>query len=81
MADRNSLHTHLITDGIDSKIHYEYVLGDLPIAQDRNISRPDLMSTSVMLSRGVLSLPMYPELTDMEVDYIVDKVIEFYDTN
>jgi dTDP-4-amino-4,6-dideoxygalactose transaminase len=79
MADRNSLHTHLITDGIDSKIHYEYVLGDLPIAQDRNISRPDLMATSVMLSRGVLSLPIYPELTDIEVDYISEKVKLFFD--
>jgi dTDP-4-amino-4,6-dideoxygalactose transaminase len=79
MPDRNSLHTHLLTDGIDSKIHYEYVLGDLPLAQDRNISRPDLMAISVMLSRGVLSLPMYPELTDIEVDYITNKVIKFYE--
>jgi dTDP-4-amino-4,6-dideoxygalactose transaminase len=78
MDDRNSMHTHLLTDGIDSKIHYEYVLGDLPTAQDRNISRPDLMSTSIMLSRGVISLPMYPELSDIEVDYIANKVIEFY---
>ena len=78
MDDRNSLHTHLKTNGIDSKIHYEYVLGDLPTAQDRNISRPDLMAISVMLSRGVLSLPMYPELTDIEVQYIADKVIGFY---
>jgi dTDP-4-amino-4,6-dideoxygalactose transaminase len=54
------------------------VLGDLPIAQDRNISRPDLMATSVMLSRGVLSLPIYPELTEIEVQYIADKVIGFY---
>jgi len=38
-----------------------------------------MLSTSVMLSRGVLSLPMYPELTDIEVDYIVDKVIKFYE--
>ena len=78
MADRNSLHTHLLTDGIDSKIHYDYVLGDLPTAQDRNISRPDLMGISVMLSRGVLSLPMYPELTDAEVQYIADRVTAFY---
>jgi len=78
LPDRNSLHTHLLTDGIDSKIHYEYVLGDLPTAQDRNISRPDLMGTSVMLSRGVISLPIYPELLDNEIEYIADKVIDFY---
>jgi dTDP-4-amino-4,6-dideoxygalactose transaminase len=76
LEDRNRLHTHLLTDGIDSKIHYEYVLGDLPIG--RGLVKPDLLSTSVMLSRGVLSLPMYPELTDQEVQYVADKVKSFY---
>ena len=76
LADRNSLYTHLLTDGIESKIHYEYVLGDIPIGKD--LIKPDLLSNSVLLSRGVLSLPMYPELTDVEVDYIVDKVKEYY---
>jgi dTDP-4-amino-4,6-dideoxygalactose transaminase len=76
LADRNSLHTHLLTDGIDSKIHYEYVLGDLPTA--KNLSKPDMLSTSVMLSRGVTSLPMYPELTDIEVQFIADRVTAFY---
>jgi len=76
MPDRNSLHTHLITDGIESKIHYEYTLSDLPIS--KNLVKPDMLSTSVMLSRGVLSLPLYPELTDEEVEHVADKVIEFY---
>jgi dTDP-4-amino-4,6-dideoxygalactose transaminase len=77
LEDRNSLHTHLLTDGIESKVHYEYTLGDLPIA--KNLEKPDLLSKSVMLTRGVLSLPIYPELTDGEVEYIADKVREFYD--
>jgi dTDP-4-amino-4,6-dideoxygalactose transaminase len=76
LPDRNSLHTHLLTDGIDSKIHYEYVLGDLPTTN--NLSKPDMLSTSVMLSRGVLSLPMYPELMDNEVEYIRNKVNEYF---
>ena len=76
LADRNSLHTYLLSDGIDSKVHYEYVLGDLPIGKD--LPKPDLLSTSVLLSRGVLSLPLYPELTDIEVDYIADKIKSFF---
>jgi dTDP-4-amino-4,6-dideoxygalactose transaminase len=76
MPDRNSLHTHLITDGIESKVHYEYTLGDLPIS--KNLVKPDLLSTSVMLSRGVLSLPLYPELSDEEVEYIAEKVESFF---
>ena len=76
LADRNSLHTHLLSEGIDSKIHYEYVLGDLPIG--KNLTKPDLLSNSVLLSRGVLSLPLYPELTDNEIEYVADIVINFY---
>ena len=76
LDDRNALNSHLKEHGIDSKVHYEYVLGDLPTA--KILQKPDLLSTSVMLSRGVLSLPMYPELTDTEVDYVIDKIYEFY---
>lgn len=75
-SDRNSLHTHMLLNGINTKIHYEYVLGDLPVAS--RLTKPDMLSTSVMLSRGVLSLPLYPELTDNEIDYIADKVDEFF---
>jgi dTDP-4-amino-4,6-dideoxygalactose transaminase len=76
MPDRNSLITHLLVNGIDAKRHYEYVLGDLPTA--KNLTKPDMLSTSVMLSRGVLSLPIYPELTDNEVNYIAEKIDEYF---
>jgi dTDP-4-amino-4,6-dideoxygalactose transaminase len=76
LPDRNSLHTHMMLDGIDTKKHYEYVLGDLPTAT--KFKKPDMLSTSVMLSRGVLSLPLYPELTDLEIEYISDKVNGFF---
>ena len=77
LNDRNRLQSHLKDHGIDSKVHYEYVLGDLPTG--KSLTKPDLLGTSVMLSRGVLSLPMYPELTDTEVSYILDKVRLFFD--
>lgn len=76
MSDRNSMHTHLLLNGVDSKVHYEYTLGDLPTTF--GMPKPDLLSNSVMLSRGVISLPMYPELTDTEVNYIAEKVDEFF---
>ena len=76
MDDRNKLQSYLKEHGIDSKVHYEYVLGDLPTA--KNLPKPDMISTSVMLSRGVISLPMYPELTDNEVNYIAEKIEEYF---
>ena len=75
-ADRNTVHTTLILHDIESKIHYDYVLGDLPICKD--FTKPNLLSMSVMLSRGVVSLPLYPELTDGEVEYIAERVESCY---
>ena len=76
LPDRNSLHTELLTSGIDSKIHYPYTLGELKICAGRE--KPDMLSTSTMLSRGVISLPIYPELTDNEVNFITDTVSEYF---
>lgn len=74
--DRNALRTNLLLDGIETKVHYEYALSELNIS--KNLNRPDMISTSIMLSRGVLSLPIYPELTDYEIEYIVERVQAFY---
>lgn len=76
MSDRNSFHTHMLLNDIHTKVHYEYTLGDLPTTFGWD--KPDLLSNSVMLSRGVVSLPLYPELTDNEVNYIAEKVDEFF---
>lgn len=74
---RNSLHTHMLTSGIETKVHYDYTLGELEIA-NKIKEKPTAISTSYMLMRGVLSLPIYPELTDAEVEFIASKVIDFY---
>ncbi len=39
-------------------------------------SGPDILSCASSLSRRVLSLPLYPELTDLEVEYIIDQVLD-----
>ena len=77
-GDRNELVSYLQSNDIEARIHYPHTLSELPIAKDI-IKKPDLISTSVALSRGVLSLPIYPELDDSEVEYIADKVRKFYE--
>ncbi len=76
--DRNELYQYLLDNKIEAKIHYPYALSELPIAKDI-IKKPDPISTSIALSRGVLSLPIYPELDDAELEYIVNKVRKFYE--
>lgn len=75
---RDQLHSHMHLGGIETKIHYQKTLGELEVA--RNLKKPDpLLSTSVMLSRGVLSLPIYPELTDSEIEAISERIKSFFD--
>ena len=76
--DRNELHRYLQENKIESRIHYPHALSELPIAKDI-IKKPDFISTSVALSKGVLSLPIYPELMDSEVESISDTVRKFFD--
>lgn len=74
--DRDKLHSYMIDNNIETKIHYPYALSELPIT--REIKKPNMISTSVMLSRGVLSLPIYPELTDSEIEYIAKTIKDYY---
>ena len=76
--ERGELYKFLESNKIEARIHYPYALSELPIAKDI-IKKPDMISTSIALSRGVLSLPIYPELTDSEVEAIADAVCKFFD--
>ena len=60
--------------GIDVKIHYAHPLHELPAYQ--HYSGPSILSAASSLSRRCLSLPIYPELTDTEVEYIANQVLD-----
>lgn len=74
---RAELFKYLNDSGIEVKIHYGKGLSELPIAKNI-IVKPDMMSTSVMLTKGLISLPIYPELSDSEVEFICEKVKTFF---
>jgi dTDP-4-amino-4,6-dideoxygalactose transaminase len=59
---------------IETKIHYRNPLHELPAYQQ--FVGPDMTSVATMLSRRVLSLPLYPELTDLEIEYIIDQLLD-----
>ena len=59
---------------IETKIHYEEPLHEMPLYAD--CSGPDILSVASAMCRRVLSLPFYPELSDLEVEYIIDQVID-----
>ena len=59
---------------IETKIHYSHPLHELPAYN--HLDGPDILSVASALSRRVLSLPCYPELSDLEVEYIIDSLLD-----
>jgi dTDP-4-amino-4,6-dideoxygalactose transaminase len=60
--------------GVETKVHYQHPLHELPAYQQYN--GPDMLSAASSLSRRCLSLPIYPELSDLEVEYIIDQLLD-----
>jgi len=73
---RDQLQDTLLELGIETKIHYEQPLHEIGIY--RQYTGPSMLSAASSLSRRCLSLPIYPELTDSEVDVIADRVLNFF---
>jgi dTDP-4-amino-4,6-dideoxygalactose transaminase len=70
--DRDRVHQDLKRYGIETKIHYAAPLHEESAYS--HIAGPGLLSCASSLSRRVLSLPIYPEMTDAEVEYVAQQV-------
>jgi len=79
VKDRSKLQHHLSLSGIETKIHYNKTLFDYPVGMAYG---PDPNSgafwEATRLTKECLSLPIYPELTDEEVERVVEAVRDFY---
>lgn len=73
--NRDQLAAELAERGIETKVHYTEPLWTLPAYQTCHTSER-FFSGAEALSKRCLSLPIYPELTDSEVEYIIDQVLE-----
>jgi dTDP-4-amino-4,6-dideoxygalactose transaminase len=75
--ERDALAAHLQADGIGCAIHYPTPLPLLPAYKSFQYSA-DSSSNALSASKEILSLPMYPELTDADVDRIGLSIEKFY---
>jgi dTDP-4-amino-4,6-dideoxygalactose transaminase len=77
---RNSLMHRLSLDGIETKIHYEYALYDLGVGFNYVDYSRDLYTETSAFTRECVSLPIYPELSDSEVETIIESIIRYIDS-
>ena len=74
---RDELLKFLQDRGVEANVHYPLPLHVQKPAQDLGYREGDFPVT-MSLARRILSLPLYPEMTDEHQDYVVDLVEEFY---
>ena len=73
---RDDLRKHLETAGVSANIHYPIPVHLQPAYRFLKVRRGKLPVTE-RCAKELLSLPMYPDLTPEQVDYVCDRVIEF----
>ncbi|ULQ56260.1 DegT/DnrJ/EryC1/StrS family aminotransferase [Flavihumibacter rivuli] len=74
---RDELMEFLTKSGIETSIHYPTALPNLPAYKYLGKNPDDYPVASSMQSE-ILSLPMYPELTEDQIQYVARTIQEFY---
>ena len=73
LLNRSNLKSHLLQNNIETKIHYETPLFDYPLG----FNYADFSTNygnATAFSKSCLSLPIYAELSDYEVERVVNGV-------
>jgi dTDP-4-amino-4,6-dideoxygalactose transaminase len=75
--NRDKLKEYLYKQGIETAIHYPVALPFLKAYEYLNY-KPQDFPVAYELQSKILSLPMYPEMTEDQIRYITDKLKCFY---
>jgi len=76
-GNRSQMQGYLASKGIETKIHYEQPLFEHPVGWDYIDYARDLMRGSSAHAQEALSLPIYPEMTNYEVEHVVDSITAY----
>ena len=74
---RSTLHIELGNAGVETRINYATPLHLQPVSYQFDFGRydrTDILDGAEQFSRTCLSLPIYPELEDYEIEYVVDAI-------
>ncbi len=74
---RDDLKAYLSDQGIDTKIHYPIPIHLQPPMKNFGYGEGDLPITESQAQK-ILSLPIYPELKDEQIEYICESIKRFY---
>ncbi|HEY4720468.1 MAG TPA: DegT/DnrJ/EryC1/StrS family aminotransferase, partial [Anaerolineae bacterium] len=76
--ERDRLSAHLAADQIGSTVHYPVPVHQQHGYAERVIVTGGGLPVTAGLAAKILSLPIYPELSDAEVDLVIASIRRFY---
>jgi len=76
VKNREKLQQYLSEKGISTGFHYKYPLHLQQAYKHLGYKTGDFPATERVMSE-IISLPMYPELTPAQIEYVADAVIQF----
>ena len=74
---RDPLKKYLVDKGIGTLIHYPVPIHLQPAHKEKIATAPAGLPVTEAMAAEVLSIPMFPELTDAAVDYVIEKLNEW----
>ena len=74
LSERHGLRSALLDEGIETRIHYDKTLAELPLSWKYDGYNTDQYRYSTAFTRECMSLPIYPEMTDSEIEHVVDAI-------
>src|SRR3989344_1489191 len=77
VKNREDLQKYLKENGIETGIHYPMPLHLQPAYKNLDYKKGDF-PVAEKISEEILSIPLYPEMTQEQVEYVADKIKEFY---
>jgi dTDP-4-amino-4,6-dideoxygalactose transaminase len=77
---RDELVKHLETAGIGTAVHYPVPIHLMTVGRNMGHREGDFPVTERLAGR-ILSLPVYPELTEAQIDQVADAILDFYKKN
>jgi dTDP-4-amino-4,6-dideoxygalactose transaminase len=75
--DRDGLRQHLTSKGIETGVHYPTPLPFVPAYTGKHHSSSEF-PVAVNACREMLSLPLFPEISDDDVAYVAHEIASYY---
>jgi len=75
-AKRDQLMAHLTQRGVGTRVHYPIPIHLQDCARNLGYKQGDFPRAELQ-ARTILSLPIYPELSDAEIDYVIESLCSF----